>query len=207
MTTTLYLVRHGETAHNEGGRGLGREDAELTPLGEQQVRLVVEKLAPLAIDRVLSSPLSRASVMANAIARAVHRTVELRDELIELDVGDTEGITFAEMRERFPEFMAQWAAPDPTNVTMPGGESLADLAVRTGVLVDELHAQDEKSLVVVAHNFVIKVMLCQLLGLPISNFRRFQIDLASVSTVSVRQGRAAVLSLNDICHVETLNLA
>lgn len=207
MTTTLYLVRHGETAHNEGGRGLGREDVELTPLGQVQVRLVTEKLALLSIDRLLSSPLSRAAVMARAIGEATGRDVELRDELIELDVGDTEGITYAEMRERFPEFMRAWASPDPTNVRMPGGESLADLAARTAVIIDEIHEKAEHTIVVVAHNFVIKVMLCQLLELPLSNFRRFQIDLASVSAVSLRNGRAAVLSLNDICHVETLNLA
>lgn len=207
MTVTLYLVRHGETTHNEGGRGLGREDAELTPLGEIQVRMVSEKLSQVAVDRVLSSPLSRAALMARAIAEATGCEVELRDELIELDVGDTEGITFAEMRERFPEFMKDWASADPTNVRMPGGESLLDLAARTSVLVDELHRLDGQTIVAVAHNFVIKVLLCQLLDLPLSNFRRFQIDLASVSALSLRDGRAAVLSLNDICHVETLNLA
>lgn len=207
MTTTLYLVRHGETTHNEGGRGLGREDVELTPLGEQQVRLVSEKLASRHVDRVLSSPLSRAAIMAEAIGSAVGRTVELRDELIELDVGDTEGITYAEMRERFPDFMHAWAGDDPTEITMPGGESLADLAVRTASLIEEIHGWHEETVVAVAHNFVIKVLLCQLLGLPLSNFRRFQVDLASVSALSLRDGRAAVLSLNDVCHIETLNLA
>ena len=207
MTTTLYLVRHGETAHNESGRGLGREDAELTPLGIAQVKLVTEKLASVTVDRVLSSPLSRAAVMARAIGEAADRDVEVRDELIELDVGKTEGITFAEMRKQFPEFMKDWASEDPTGVTMPGGESLADLAARTAPLIEELHELDGMTIVVVAHNFVIKIMLCQLLGLPLSNFRRFQVDLASISALSLRNGRAAVLWLNDLCHVETLNLA
>ena len=207
MTTTLYLVRHGETAHNEGGRGLGREDAELTQLGEAQVKLVAEKLAASNVDRLLSSPLSRATIMAEAIGAAVGRDVELRNELIELDVGDTEGLTFAEMRLRFPDFMKAWAADDPAGVQMPGGESLTDLATRTASLIAEIHGMEDRTVVAVAHNFVIKVMLCQLLGLPLSNFRRFQIDLASVSSLTLRNGRAAVLALNDICHVETLNLA
>ncbi len=205
--TTVYLVRHGETVHNEGGQGLGREDAPLTAVGEAQMREVAARFHGRAIQHILTSPLSRAALMAEAIGGAVSIAPEPRAELIELDVGETEGITFAEMRERFPDFMKAWEQADPTDVVMPGGESLRDLAARTELVAEELRTTEQAEVVVVAHNFVIKILLCQLLQLPLPNFRRFQIDLASVSTLSVRGGRVAVVSLNDICHVETLSIA
>ncbi len=205
--TTVYLVRHGETGHNHDGRGLGREDAPLTAVGEAQLREVAARFRDVPIAQVLTSPLSRAALMADAIGAAVSVAPEPRPELIEIDVGETEGITFAEMRERFPDFMKAWAHPDPMDVVMPGGESLRTLAARTAVVAEELLTTENAEVVVVAHNFVIKILLCQLLDLPLSNFRRFQIDLASVSTLSVRGRRVAVVSLNDICHVETLSLA
>lgn len=206
--STIYLVRHAQTAHNFDGKGLGREDAPLTELGEAQVREVAGRFAGISLSRVLSSPLSRARLTADAIAAAAGCEVEVRNELIELDVGETEGLTFAEMRERFPEFMRLWGGEDPSEVQMPGGERLTDLAERTHALVEELSStKGDEAVAVVSHNFVIKVLLCQFLGVPIGKFRRFQVDLASVSTLSVRNGRAAVIALNDVCHIETLNLA
>lgn len=206
--TTIYLVRHAETAHNLDGKGLGREDAPLTELGEAQVREVAARFSGLPLSKVLSSPLSRARMTADAIADVAGCETEVRNELIELDVGETEGLTFAEMRERYPEFMRLWGGEDPSEVQMPGGERLADLADRTHALVEDLASlQGDEAIAVVSHNFVIKVLLCQFLGIPIGQFRRFQVDLASVSTLSVRNGRAAVIALNDVCHIETLNLA
>ncbi|HMO96101.1 MAG TPA: histidine phosphatase family protein [Tepidiformaceae bacterium] len=204
---TIYLVRHGETAHNAGGRGLGREDAPLTAAGRAQAQEVANRFANLPLGVVLSSPLRRARDAAELIVGGGGLEVEVMDDLIELDVGTTEGMSFAEMRQRFPEFMRDWAAANPIEVCMPGGERLADLAERTDRVVKRLRAADGINVAVVSHNFVIKIMLCQLLDLPLENFRRFQVDLASVSTVTVRNGRAAVAALNDTCHIETLSLA
>jgi broad specificity phosphatase PhoE len=133
--------------------------------------------------------------------------VEIVHDLIELDVGHTEGLTFAAMRKEHPEFMRAWAAANPIEVMMPGGERLADLAVRTARVVERLRKEGTGDVAVVSHNFVIKIMLCQLMDLPLENFRRFQVDLASVSTVNLRNGRATIASLNDTCHLETLSLA
>lgn len=202
----VYLVRHGQTAHNRDGLGLGREDAPLTPLGELQTRAVARRLAAEHVERVLSSPLGRARRMAEAIAAEHGLPVELRDELIEMDVGDTEGLSYAEMRERFPGFMRAWASPGFGSVRMPNGESLEDVARRLQPIVTELRTGQEKGIVIVSHNFITKVLICDLLGLPVESMRSFTVDVASICTFVLHHGRIAVSGLNDCCHLDSLNV-
>ena len=198
----LTLVRHGETAYNRDGLGLGREDAQLTDLGLRQTAAAVERLTPEPFDRILTSPLTRASAIARGLAERTGAPLEVREELTEMDVGETEGLPFAEMRARFPDFLQAWRRPDPAGVLMPGGESLAQVAARLEPLVTELHAlPDEHRVVAVSHNFVLRLLICRLLGLEIGVFRAFSVDLASVSTLSLRAGQASLRSLNDRCHL------
>lgn len=205
--TTLYLVRHGETDHNRAGQGLGHSDVGLTELGLAQAEAVARRLAPEPIRRVLASPLERASHVARAIA--VHHGLhpETIEALIELDVGDTEGLEIAETRKRYPEFMQVWVTDDGHTVRMPGGESLEDLALRLRPLAVQLLEVTEGDLVVVSHNFALRALLCELLGLGLERWRAFQLDLASISSLTVRNGRVSVRSLNDTCHLANLNLA
>lgn len=197
----VYLVRHGETASNRDGVGLGRGDPPLTARGRTQVAGLASRLE-LPPARVYSSPLARCRETAAALAPAVEPL--LRDELLELDVGETEGMPFDEMRRRFPDFLAAWAGPEGHRVRMPGGESIEDLALRLDPFVAELAALAEPAVAVVSHNFVTKVLLCRLLGAELPAQRGFGVDLASVSTLVLQpNGRSTVRSLNDRCHVET----
>lgn len=204
---TLFLVRHGETAYNRDGQGLGREDVPLTEKGERQARALGERFARERLTRVLSSPLVRALDVARAIAEPHGLTVEVTEVLTELDVGETEGMTFAEMRTRIPDFLAKWAGPDGWRATMPGGESLEDVARRLGPLIEEFRHGSPEGVVVVSHNFVLRALLCELLGIGLPQFRSFQLDLASVTALSVGAGRVAVRNINDTCHLSSLNLA
>lgn len=207
MTATLYLIRHGETAFNRDGKGLGRSDVPLTATGETQARLTGAAFAGVALDRVLVSPLSRAMRVAEAVGAHSGSSVEVRESLIELDVGLTEGAAYADTAAQFPEFMRQWAGPGAADALFPGGESLRDVAGRVSPLGGEFRGLPGGSaLAVVSHNFVLRALLCVLLDAPLENFRSFQIDLASVTTVTVRNGRVAVSRLNDTCHLDSLNL-
>ncbi len=197
----LYLVRHGETAANRDGLGLGRSDLPLTARGSEQAAAIAAHLAATPLDRVYSSPLQRASVVASTIADGRAQSVELRHALIELDVGETDGLPIDLVRQHYPGFLAAWSGPDAASTRMPGGESLADLQARLIPFLDELAGLDAPAVAVVSHNFVLRVMLCHLLGLPILSFRSMTLDLGSVSTLSTRNGRTVIRSLNDTCHL------
>lgn len=196
----LYLIRHGETEYNRDGRGLGRADLPLNERGQAQAAALGRRFAGVALGRVFSSPLGRALAVAAAVANG-RVTVETRDELLELDVGETEGLPFAEMRQQYPEFLREWGGERPEGVRMPGGESLRDVAERLEPFLKELHQLEEAAVAVVAHNFVNRIAICRLLGLEINAFRSFGTDVASVSTLAVEHGRVAVISLNDTCHL------
>ncbi|MBH77640.1 MAG: hypothetical protein CL897_05375 [Dehalococcoidia bacterium] len=199
----LLLVRHGETAYNRDGLGLGVADAPLTPIGLQQTAKAVECLSDESVTHILTSPLQRALGIAKGLAAVTGVAAEVRDELIEMDVGETEGVPFGEMNERFPGFLEAWNGVDPSGVVIPGGESLMDVSTRIESLVLELQALPEESVVaVVSHNFVLRLLISRLLGLELPAFRSFRIDLASISTLMLRAGEASLRTLNDCCHLD-----
>lgn len=202
----LFLLRHGQTTYNRDGLGLGRADAQLTDLGVRQSRAAAARLADEPLTRVYTSPLGRAATLATLIAAPHGIDPAPRDELLEMDVGHTEGLTFREAAERHPGFMESWRSEGFEHAPMPGGESLADVAARTAMLVAELREMDEPAVAVVSHNFVTKMMVCQLLGIDISAFRSFTIDVASMCTFVLHQGRVSVSALNDCCHLDSLNV-
>ena len=200
---SLYLIRHGETAHNRDGLGLGSADVALTDQGQQQAKAIATRFADEPLARVLASPLRRASFIAEVLAASTGADLTIREELVEMDVGQTEHLAFAEMGERFPDFLAEWRAPDPTVVAMPGGESLADVDRRLLPLIEELQTapDDSGAIAVVSHNFVLRILVCRLLGLELAAFRSFATDLASVSKLTLRSGHATIEFLNDRCHL------
>lgn len=204
---SIFLVRHGETAFNRDGQGLGQEDVELTEVGRAQAAAVARRLADAGVRRVITSPLSRAAEVADAIAREHGLTAERMAALAELDIGETEGLDFAEMRRRFPEFLVAWAGPEGWRARMPGGESMEDLAMRLQPVVEVLRGDADGDTVLVSHNFVLRTLLCMLLGIEIAAWRSFQVDLASVTCMNVRSGRVGVAFVNDRCHLVNLNLA
>ena len=101
----LILVRHGESEGNAAGVLQGRLDYGLSERGAQQTRLTAERLASHGADRVLSSPLRRASTTAALIAEAMQLELALEEDLAEYDIGEGAGLTGPELREKFPELL------------------------------------------------------------------------------------------------------
>jgi broad specificity phosphatase PhoE len=202
----LYLVRHGETAYNRDGLALGIADVPLTDTGMRQAEAVARRLASERIDRVYTSPLSRAAVMAQAIAAERPAPVEVRAELLELHVGHTEGTPFRTLRETHAGFLQEWAGPQGHLAAMPGGESIVDVDQRLEPFIRHLREEPAAAAAVVSHNFVLRVLLCRLLGLEPSSFRSIAVDMASISTLSLRDSRVTLVRTNDVCHLEALNV-
>lgn len=198
----LILVRHAQSEANRDGVSLGRADSPLTELGLRQAAALGEALAGEPLDRVLASPLQRALDTARAIATHHGLEVETHDDLTEMAIGELEGMPWAELRERHADFLRDWLADDAVSLKMPGGESLADVDRRAWPVIAPIFAQDgDGTVVVVSHNWVIRVLICRALDVDVKRWRQFEVDLTSRSVFDCRESRVVMRSLNDACHL------
>lgn len=203
----LILVRHGETAHNKDGMTLGRFDAPLNERGLAQAKAVATSfLRPL--DAIYSSPLKRALYTAELIGAETGVAVTVDDGLIEMDVGEMEHLSFAQLRERHPEFLRAWASAVAGDTRMPGGETLAEVQERAWSAVARMReAYPEGEVVAVTHNFVILTILCRAIGLPLASFRRLRHSLAAKTLIEFHEHGQTLLQLNDVAHLAAAGLA
>lgn len=214
MTTTLYLIRHGETDGGDTKRYHGSIDIPLSDKGKQQV---AEKVAVLmqhlsqgnrakylsylrdvhnsadhatelpsegqGLSAVYSSTLARAFQSAEIIARP-HRLLPVRiGDLRERSFGIWEGMSFAEIREKYPEEFAAWAA-NPLAYSPIGGETTIEVRDRVIGAVDKiLREHAGQNVAVVAHGGVNRIILCHVLGIPLENIFRIEQDYAALNIV------------------------
>jgi probable phosphoglycerate mutase len=201
--TRLVLVRHGETEYTARHLYSGIGDPALTQRGLAQARAVAARVAasgPLAA--VLSSPLSRCADTAQLIADTAGGVpVRLDPDLAECDFGKWEGLTFAEVRERWPDEMQAWLAS--TSVAPPGGESFDEVAVRAARAVARIRsAHAGQRVAVVSHVSPIKIILRDALDGGVAFLHRCYLEPAGVSTVDFwPDGGIAVRSVNEAAHL------
>jgi broad specificity phosphatase PhoE/ribonuclease HI len=201
--TTLVLVRHGVTEHTVDKRfsgGLASSNPGLTDEGRAQVRATAEWLTPLAdgIDALVSSPVRRTHESAEILADVLGHEVEFEEGIAEMEFGSWDGLTFTEVRERYPDEMQAWLGSLDT--APGGGESLR--AVEKRVLEGRdrlLAAYAGKTVVAVSHVTPIKTLVADALGAPLESLYRMELSPASVTVVSyypaAPQGRPAMASL------------
>jgi len=203
----ILLARHGETPWNAQGRYQGQEDIPLSTVGEGQARALGERLATAQIDRAVASPLSRAATTARFALGAARADMLGTDPgLMEIAHGQWEGLLASEIAAREPELFRQWRAT-PETVKMPGGESLADVFARAWpafVRACEGTPADG-TLLVVAHDAVNRVILCHILGIPLTRVWGFR---QAPATLNLIEGpdveHLDVVRLNDCAHHTTL---
>ncbi|MDG9677410.1 bifunctional RNase H/acid phosphatase [Micromonospora sp. DH14] len=205
--TRLILVRHGETPYTEQRRYSGRGDVPLSERGRAQAGATGARVAELApsVAAVLSSPLSRCTATAAAIAGALGDVpVRSEDDLIECDFGQWEGRTFAEVREQWPGEMDAWLASP--RIAPPGGESFTHVAERANrVIAGLLTAYPGETVVVVSHVSPIKLVLRDALAAGDGFLHRLFLDAAGISVLDMwPDGGVAVRTVNDTAHLAAL---
>ena len=204
----LLLIRHGETAHNADQLALGRADVPLNERGILQARALAEGVAASEdIVAVYSSPLRRAVATATPLAEALGITVQTEPGLIEMDIGEMDGLPFDQVRERYPDFLRAWLSDKLADASMPGGENLRQVQERAwAALVSLRDRHPEETVVAVSHNFVILTLLCHVLAVPLARFRHLRHDLAAVSTLELTAARDVIVTTNDRCHLRQAGL-
>ncbi|MFF2961070.1 bifunctional RNase H/acid phosphatase [Streptomyces sp. NPDC057963] len=202
---TFVLLRHGETALTPEKRfsGSGGSDPELSATGRDQAERIARSLADRGtIEEIVSSPLRRCRETAAAVAARLGLEVRIEDGLRETDFGAWEGLTFAEVRERYGPDLDAWltsAKAAPTG----GGESFAEVARRVAATRDRLTARYAgRTVLLVTHVTPIKTLVRLALGAPPEAMFRMELSAASVSAVAYySDGNVSLRQLNDTSHL------
>ncbi len=197
----IYLVRHGETEWNRAGRMQGTQDSPLTEKGQQQTLKMGECLARLLNGAgeipMLSSPLGRTRQTAANICQAMGRdfqTCQFDDLLREIDLGDWEGLNFAEIDQRFPGERAA-RDRDKWNYTAHSGESykLMEDRIRQWFLNWFPGAISTKPLIVISHGGTGRIL------------RGLYTGLGQAETLTLDQPQDVVFRLSD-GEIERINV-
>ena len=209
---TIVLTRHGLTDRSDPEQHLGQHvDVPLSEAGRGAAAALGTRLAAVSFDRVIASPLRRA--LDTARIALPNATVETDPRLMEMDYGEWEGHTVAEIEARWPGLRHHFEA-DPASTTCPGGESGHDLASRVGSLIAELVAwgcsggAPDRRVLLVAHSTLGRILLCRELGVPLVDYRRrFRQDWASLTVLRYmdRSSGAQLLLANDVGHLRGLS--
>ncbi|AZP17365.1 bifunctional RNase H/acid phosphatase [Streptomyces aquilus] len=202
---TFVLLRHGETPLTPQKRfsGSGGTDPSLSEVGQEQARLVGEALARRGtVQEILASPLARTRQTAAAVAERLGLDVTVEDGLRETDFGAWEGLTFGEVRERYPDDLNRWLS-DPDAEPTGGGESFAATATRIAATRDKLIATYAgRTVLLVTHVTPIKTFVRLALGAPPESLFRMELSAASLSAVAYyADGNASVRLFNDTSHL------
>ncbi|SED49862.1 bifunctional RNase H/acid phosphatase [Streptomyces sp. TLI_105] len=202
---TFVLLRHGETALTPEKRfsGSGGGDPELSAAGLRQAEAVAEALAARGtVQEIVSSPLARCRRTAEVVAARLGLDVRIEQGLRETDFGAWEGLTFGEVRERYPEDLDAWLA-SPKAAPTGGGESFATVARRVAATRDRLTAAYAgRTVLLVTHVTPIKTLIRLALGAPPESLFRMELSAASISAVAYyADGNASVRLLNDTSHL------
>ena len=188
----LVLVRHGETEWSRSGKHTGTTDVPLTDAGRAHAELLVPRLAERDFGLVLVSPLVRARETAKLAG--LEERAEVMDELRELDYGEYEGRTTAEIREERPGW-------DVWREGTPGGESFDAAGERADRVIERALAS-EGDVALVAHAHLLRVLTARWLALPASAGSLLALGTAALSVLGWERERRVLWLWNDTSHID-----
>jgi probable phosphoglycerate mutase len=202
--TTTHLARHGATQFSLERRfsGGGGYDPPLAPLGIAQAEaLAAEVVRRGTAQRIVASPLLRAQQTAQVVSEATGLHVDVVDNFRECDFGEWDGLTLAEVRERWPAELSEWLGS--MSIAPPGGESFEQL--RTRVLAARQHVLDTypgEDVLVVAHVSPIKVLVGMAIDAPLSSMYRMELPPCSLTTLAwFPDGNSSMFSFAEAGHL------
>ncbi|MBM4334173.1 MAG: histidine phosphatase family protein [Deltaproteobacteria bacterium] len=202
--TRIYLVRHGTTDWNKEEIFRGRMDCQLNETGQAEARALAAYFRKVNIEMIYSSPLSRATETAGAIAEGRQLRVVPDPAFIDIDFGEWHGLPLKEVREKYAELYRTWREK-PQAVTFLGGENLAQVRARAWEGFERVARQNqEKTVLIVSHRVVAKVLICAALGLEDSHFWQIQQDTTAINCFEHRPGGFIVSLINDTCHLKSI---
>lgn len=204
--TRITAIRHGETDWNVSARIQGQLDIGLNGAGRRQAQRLARAMAGEAFDVVYSSDLARAQDTAQAVAQAVGLDVRANAGLRERGFGAFEGLTFAEIEQRFPDEARRWRQRD-AGFGPDGGETLQAFYDRVVAATSALAALHRgQHIALVAHGGVLDVLYRAATRIALDAPRTWALGNASVNRLLAGDEGFMLVGWGDTTHLDDLSL-
>jgi len=193
--TLLYLLRHGAIDWPEADCFIGQTDAPLSSEGRLQANALRNELQNVEFAAVWASDLVRATETAGIIFAGRAAGVRTCRELREIKLGEWDGLPRDRVRQSHPDL---WRArgEDLAGFRPPGGESFRDVQQRVVPQIARITEETQGTACIVTHAGVIRMLICHVLQMPLTNLFRIRLDYGSVSIISYSPERVEVCALN-----------
>ncbi len=202
-TNIIYLLRHGET---EGPKRVykGHIDVPLSKNGIMQVEKVAQKFKEFIKKYdfnnsiILSSPLDRAVKTAEILSKNLKINMEIMELLKERSFGKWEGLSIDQIISSYPDEFDRWRQ-NPVLFYPPDGESTLEVSKRAKRAIEEiLKRYKEYQIIITAHGGINRVILCNLLNIPLENIFRIEQDFTCVNIIEFYENYPVVKLINGI---------
>jgi len=202
--TEIILVRHGQTEWNTQLIFRGRNDIPLNERGYKQASALAGALKERNIDAIYTSPLRRAVETAQPVATLFDLEVVPVQGLIDINYGEWEGVSYHEIKKRYTDEYAQWEQR-PELVRFPQGETLDAVKERSlDAFIDIARKNPARSVLIISHRVINKVLLCALLGLSTAHFWEIRQDTGCINVMEYSGEQFVLCVMNDTCHLKEL---
>lgn len=198
----LFLIRHAVTSHTGTQLTGWTPGVHLSDEGRAQAGALVERMLPVRLEAVYSSPVDRALETAKPLAASKGLRVRVREGIGEVRYGDWEGKRLAAIART-----RAWrrVLAHPSEGRFPGGETIAETQARAlGTVRAIIDAHARGSVAIVSHADVIKLVIAHYAGLHLDLYSRLGIAPASVSVLWVGDGAPRIIKLNDTGSLDRL---
>jgi broad specificity phosphatase PhoE len=188
----VVLARHGETEWSKSGKHTGRTDVPLTEAGIRHAEALGARLEGRSFAAVFTSPMSRARDTCRLAG--LGDAAQQRDELLEWDYGEYEGVTTPEIREGRPGWLL-WRDG------CPGGETAAEVGARVDRLIAELRGLDG-DVAMFAHGHVLRVLGARWVELPPEAGGVLYLSTATLGVLGYEREVSVIRLWNDGSHLD-----
>jgi alpha-ribazole phosphatase/probable phosphoglycerate mutase len=193
MATTVYLIRHGETVDADSRRYKGHIDVPLSGNGIKQLERLSEYLTQITnyrsqitdIKAVYSSGLDRALKSAEIIAKPFGLNPIVIDDLKERSFGVWEGMTFDEIKDKWPDAFNAWAE-NPLKFSPMEGENTLEVKERAMKAFNSIiNKHKDEEIAIVSHGGITRVILCEMLGVSLDKIFRIEQNFAALNIIEL----------------------
>ena len=193
----LILVRHALTVDNQKSRLSGHIDSSISEEGKEQIDKITNYLKDFDIDKIYTTTSSRTKDTVKKLSELKSIEIIEKESLKEISFGDFEGLTFDEIKDKYPKEF-QDMIEKGYEYKYPNGESLIDSYNRVCIELDSIISNnDDRTILICSHGGTIRNIITYLISNSYKYHWNFKIDNGSVTILEVQDGFTVITAMNN----------